>query len=211
MRLLLATSNTGKRREFQRLLDGLGWTLLLPDDLGLSLEVDEDGDTFEQNAEKKARAYAAASGMAVLADDSGLVVDALDGAPGVHSARYAGVHGDSAANRARVLQELAGVEEAQRRARFVCVLARLDPAQQEPAFFRGTVEGRIALEERGTGGFGYDAIFIPSRPDDDRRTLAEVEPAEKDALSHRAKAAHALRSAAATAVPTAACRSANPA
>jgi len=184
-RLLVATGNAGKAREFRDLLPPDVEVLTLKD-LGLPSPV-EDGDTFEANARIKALAAARAAGVLTLADDSGIVVDALDGAPGIHSAYYAGVGAGDAANRARLLADLAAIPGADRSARFVAVLvlARPDGVVAEA---RGEVAGSVATSERGEGGFGYDPIFaLP-----DGRTIAELPAAEKNAVSHRAIAARQM-------------------
>ena len=179
--LLVATTNPGKLREYRDMLADLPvmWRSLA--DIGLQdLEVQENGATFLDNALIKARAYAARAGLPTLADDSGLVVDALDGGPGVHSARYAPT---VAARNARLLAALEGVPAAQRTARFVCVTALALP-DGLTVTAEGRVEGQIAFAPRGTHGFGYDPLFaLP-----DGRTLAELLPAEKHAISHRGRA-----------------------
>ena len=195
--LLIATGNRGKVQEFQTLLAPAGFTLLLPGDLGLPADVEETGDTFTANALLKAAALAALSSHPVLSDDSGLQVDALDGAPGLYSARYStldsGPKGPwldaegrplpkAAANRAKLLKAMEGMEN--RAARFRCVLCYIEPGKA-PVFFEGVCEGEIAREERGEGGFGYDAII---RPKGDARTFAELPGDVKDALSHRGQA-----------------------
>lgn len=198
MRLLIATRNEGKVRELRRLLAGLPVEAVGPDEIGLALEVAETGPTFEANAEAKARAFAEAGGLPALADDSGLVVDALGGRPGVHSARYAGPPRSDARNLARLLEELRDVPEDRRGARFVCVAALALPASAPPwaglsggevRLFRGVCEGRIAFAPRGTNGFGYDPVFVPAGHE---RTFAELAPARKDRLSHRGAALRAL-------------------
>jgi len=191
-RIVLGTSNPHKvaeiRRKLQRSasLRALGVPLeVLPlSDFPDAPEVVEDRDTFEGNAVKKACELARALGLPVMADDSGLQVDALSGAPGVISARYSGTHGAYAANNAKVLAEMRGVPEEKRTARFVCVIAFADPAG---LIFttEGKVEGRIAPEPKGDGGFGYDPIFyLPEL----RVTMAQLSLAEKNRLSHRARA-----------------------
>lgn len=153
---------------------------------------EEDGETFAENAIKKARAAALASGEMTLADDSGLEVDALNGAPGVHSARYAGDKG-SAANMKKLLGALESVPEGMRSARFRCVLALVDPKGplgEEVLLAEGRCEGTIARDPRGTGGFGYDPIFVPEGGE---WTMSELSDAEKDAISHRGKACAAMR------------------
>lgn len=187
-RIVLATGNRGKLRDFALLFDGSGIRLSLPSDHGMALEVEETGATFEQNALLKARAHAAVIDLPVLADDSGLAVEALGGRPGVVSARYAGEPCDDHANNLKVLAEMAGV--ADRRAAFVCVLALVAPDGSE-IVVRGRCEGHIADEERGRNGFGYDAIFYR---DDLGCTFGEASPAEKNARSHRAAAVQELLS-----------------
>ncbi len=189
-RLLLATNNAGKIREIRELLDGCGWEIVTPRDLGLSLDVVEDGTTYEQNARKKAEAFAAAAGLPALADDSGIEVDALEGRPGLHSARYGGPDMSERDQCELVLRELAGVADERRTARFraVVVVAGLDGA---PAF-EGVIEGRITHEIRGEGGFGYDPIFQPLGFD---ITTAEMPREEKNKISHRARAVLKAREA----------------
>jgi XTP/dITP diphosphohydrolase len=189
MHLFIATTNTGKLREYQRLLADLPVTLRSLADVPHSLpDVDETGATFEANALLKAHAYSAQLGQAVLADDSGLMVDALDGAPGVHSARYAPT---AEARNAKLLAALKDVPFERRTARFVCVAAVVIPCADGAltATAEGRLEGRIAFEARGTNGFGYDPIFLLP----DGRTVAELAPAEKDAISHRGKAIAKLK------------------
>jgi len=187
MKLLFATRNRGKLRELAQLIAPHGWTALSLDDATVP-PVDEDADTFAGNAEKKARAAFAATGIPSLADDSGLEVDALDGAPGVRSARYSGDH-DDAANNAALLAALDGVPDARRTARFRCALAFVDGAG--PArVASGTCEGRIAHAPRGSGGFGYDPLFLVDGAGG--RTMAELAPDEKNAVSHRGRALRAM-------------------
>ncbi|MBX3275908.1 MAG: XTP/dITP diphosphatase [Sandaracinaceae bacterium] len=194
MRVLVATRNAGKVRELARLFAELpGVELVGLDAFDELPDVVEDGATFEDNAAKKARELARASRLPTLADDSGLEVDALGGAPGVRSARYAGAHGDDAANNARVLSELEGVSFEARTARFVCVLAFADPAGplgEHVLLARGTIEGRLLEAPRGEGGFGYDPLFLPLG---ETRTTAEMPAAEKNAISHRGEASRAMR------------------
>lgn len=188
-RLRIASSNAGKLREFREMLQPLGYEVLGLEDVA-GFAVVEDGDTFAANALKKAAALVAATKEAAIADDSGLVVDALGGAPGVRSARYAGVEGAGrdAANRHELLRALAGVADPARTARFVCSLCYLVP-NRAPLIFEGTCEGVIGREERGSNGFGYDPIFVvPERS----RTMAELPSPEKNALSHRGQALRAF-------------------
>jgi XTP/dITP diphosphohydrolase len=189
-RVVVATGNAHKLAEIGRILDGLDVQLVAMTDLGVASPV-EDGDTFEANALLKARACAAATGLPAIADDSGLEVDALDGAPGVWSARYAGEPTDDAANNAKLVAELAGTPTERRTARFVCAAAIVTPDGREEVV-RGTMEGHIVDEPRGEHGFGYDPHFV-SDLGGRERTNAELRPAEKDAISHRGAAFRALR------------------
>lgn len=193
MRIVVATGNPGKLAELERILEGLPVELVPMAALGLDSPV-EDGDTFEANALIKARAAARASGLPALADDSGLQVDALGGAPGVRSARYAedAEHSDGGGDRAnnrRLIRELQGVPETERAARFVCVAALVAPDGREWTE-RGAMEGRIVDEPRGTAGFGYDPHFVAVG---ETRTNAELSSTEKDARSHRGAAFRAMR------------------
>lgn len=187
--LLIATGNPGKLREFRALFDaledGADWELISPAGAGISgFEVVEDGGSYAANAGRKARAYANAAGLPALADDSGLEVDALDGAPGIYSARYAGEGADDAANRRKLLDALDGAPAEARTARYRAVVALAFPYATNVRRGEGAVEGRIAMDERGGGGFGYDPLFeLP-----DGRRMAELALAEKNAISHRARA-----------------------
>ena len=156
--------------------------LVAPADAGLHIEVEEDGFTFLANAQKKARAYATAAGIPALADDSGLVVRALGGRPGVQTANYGGEGLDAAGRYRLLLGEMEG--EADRRAEFVCVVALARPGGPADRVFMGRCEGRIGRHPVGTGGFGYDPVFVLP----DGRTMAEIPDDEKDALSHRGRA-----------------------
>ncbi len=187
MRLLLATHNRGKRREWQALLDGLPFEVLLPEDLGLSAEVEETGETYLENALLKAQTLAAASGLPALADDSGLEVDALDGAPGVRSARYQ--LGSDAVRYRALLHALEGVPPESRGARFRCIAALVLPDGRE-FHTEGVCEGVIQTTAAGAGGFGYDPVFyIPEQG----CTMAELSAEVKNRISHRARAAQAMR------------------
>jgi XTP/dITP diphosphohydrolase len=192
-RLLLASANQGKLRELRTILDGLPVELvgLAEAGLGEPPEVEETGATFLENALLKGRAYAAWSGLAAVADDSGLEVDALGGAPGVRSARYAGPGAGDQANLDKLLAALAGVPPERRTARFRCAAVLVDPERGE-WHAEAAWEGRVLDAPRGTGGFGYDPVFLPDGWD---RTSAEVDQATKDAASHRGKAFRALRPA----------------
>jgi XTP/dITP diphosphohydrolase len=193
-RLLLASANQGKLQELRTILHGLPVELVGLDEAGRGdpPEVEETGDTFLANALLKARAYAAWSGLAAVADDSGLEVDALGGAPGVRSARYAGPGAGDQANLDKLLAELAGVLPERRTARFRCVAALHDPATGREDHAEAAWEGRVLDAPRGSGGFGYDPVFLPDGWD---RTSAEVDQPTKDAASHRGKAFRALRPA----------------
>lgn len=195
-RLLLATRNAKKLVELRRILvssDITGVQVLGLDDVPPFPEVPETAATFEGNALAKARVAAAATGLAAVADDSGLEVDALNGMPGVLSARWAGRHGDDAANLQLVLDQLADVPAGRRGAAFVCAAALVVPpgAQilETQTVVRGQWRGTLSCAARGSNGFGYDPIFVP---DGGRRTSAELDPAEKDAVSHRGRALRAL-------------------
>ncbi len=188
-RLLLATNNQGKVAEFRSLLDGCGWQLVTPPDVGIQLDVEETGQTYLENATLKALAFARTSGLTSLADDSGLEVDALDGRPGILSARYAGEDLTDGERVAALMEQLAGVDEDARTARFRCVIA-IATADGEVTSVEGTVEGRIAVEPRGENGFGYDPVFeLPDRG----LTVAELTASEKHAVSHRGVAARKAR------------------
>ena len=183
--LLVATNNAGKVRELSLLLADLPVRLRLLSELGVIPEAEETGKTFAENATLKALHYSALGRMLTLSDDSGLAVDALGGAPGVYSARYAGPHATYAERMRKLLDELAATEDDERRARFICVIAVADPSAGELRTFEGTCEGRIAREPRGNGGFGYDPIFIPDGFD---QTFGELPDEVKRSVSHRARA-----------------------
>lgn len=190
MRILIATMNEGKLREYERLLAEVpDLELETMASLDLRIEVDEDQDTFEGNARKKATEIAATAGVVCLADDSGLEVDALGGRPGVHSARYSGPEATDTRNNAKLLEELANVPAVRRTARFRCAIAVVGTDGELLAETEGACEGRIAHEPRGSHGFGYDPLFVP---DGYQRTMAELGPKTKNAISHRAEAAAAL-------------------
>lgn len=186
-RLILATGNPGKVREFRRLLDGVPFEVVTPAEVGVAIEVEESGATYAENASLKARAFAAAAACWALADDSGIEVDALDGGPGMYSARYGGPGLDDAGRRQLLLSEMAGVPAGGRGARFRAVVAVASPLG-DVRLFEGVMEGRIGTGERGSGGFGYDPIFEETT---DWRTSAELSDAEKDERSHRGKAVRA--------------------
>jgi XTP/dITP diphosphohydrolase len=181
-RLLVATGSAHKLIELQRLFGDLPIDLVTLTDRGITDEAPEDGATFEENALQKARWYAAASGEWTLADDSGLEVAALNGAPGVYTRRYAGANATDVQNYEKLLAAMA--EVADRSARFVCTMALIDPVVGSERTFRGECPGALTTAPRGAFGFGYDPIF-----EVDGRTMAERAPAEKDSLSHRGRAA----------------------
>lgn len=185
-RVVLATHNEHKVVELRRILDGTPIELVSGLDLDLP-DVEETGDTFAENALLKAVACLDATGLPAIADDSGLAVDALDGAPGVRSARYAGEHAGDEANLRLVLERLGS--QTPRTARFVCVAALVTPDGRQVTE-DGVMEGTLVDAPRGTGGFGYDPIFVAVG---ERRTNAELTPQEKDAISHRGAAFRALR------------------
>jgi len=186
-RWVLATANAHKVAELQRMFDGLEVTLVAkPDAVAMP---EETGKTFLANARIKARAVAEATGEVALADDSGLEVDALGGEPGVYSARYAGPGASDADNNAKLFAELAGIHGPNRRARFRCVLVLAAPDGREVTA-EGRIEGFVLEAARGAGGFGYDPLF---QPEGDTRSFAEYAPTEKNAVSHRGRAALKLR------------------
>lgn len=181
-RLLIATTNRGKQAEYRRLLAGLDTELVTPDEIGLDLDVEEPWPTYAENASAKADAYARVSNLLCLADDSGIEIAVLDWGPGVRSARWAqGRHAE------RVLAAVAGADD--RRARMVCALAVAEPGDGGPSIevFHGVIEGTIAHEPRGEGGFGYDPIFLLP----EGVTTAELPEEAKDRLSHRGRAVRA--------------------
>lgn len=184
-RLVLASGNHGKLAEFEHMLAGSGLELVSQGSLGVT-DIEETGTTFVENALLKARHAARITGLPALADDSGLCVEQLDGAPGLYSARYAGVHGDAAANRTKLRHALAGVPDARRGAFFICVLVLLQHADDPaPLIAEGRWHGRVLDSERGEGGFGYDPLFLP---DGQALSAAQLDPALKHRLSHRGQA-----------------------
>lgn len=188
--LLIATGNSGKLHEFRELLAGLPFVITAQGDLGIP-SPEETGSTFLENALLKARHAAAAGGTAAIADDSGLEVDALGGAPGIYSARYAGAQADDAANNAKLLAALRAVGAPPWRARYRCALVFVEgPSDTAPLIADGVWEGRIVESPRGTGGFGYDPyFFLPEL----QMTAAELDPADKNRRSHRGMAMRYLR------------------
>ena len=197
-RLVIATRSEHKLRELRELLRLERAELVSLDDLGIEGEPVEDGETFETNAAIKARFAVRATGLPSLADDSGLEVDALGGGPGVRTRRYAGEDATDQDNNSKLLAALDGMPPERRGARYVCVLALALPDDtgarggQPVALARGTCRGRIAAAPRGTGGFGYDPIFEPDQEPPGGRTLGLWSPAEKHAISHRARAARRM-------------------
>ncbi|USG64176.1 XTP/dITP diphosphatase [Brevibacillus ruminantium] len=190
-KVVLATRNKGKVKEFNKLFAELGWEGISLDDFEGVPEVIEDGDTFEANALKKARVISTYLGMPAVGDDSGLEVDALDGRPGVYSAGFAGEDATDEANWRKLLAELSAVPADERTARFRCVLALVEPGR-EPVISSGYCAGIIVDEPAGTNGFGYDPVFyLPEQ----NKTMAQLAPEEKNRISHRAMAMQNLLSA----------------
>jgi len=197
-RLLVATRSSHKLRELRELLGPLRVELVSLDDAGIPGDAIEDAETFESNAAKKARFFAALSGLPTLADDSGLEVDALGGGPGVRTRRYAGENATDEENNVKLLRELAGLPPERRTARYRCALALALPEAAGPRggipvrFSRGAFEGRIASTPKGSGGFGYDPIFEPAVEPAGGRTLGEWTAEAKNRISHRGKAARRM-------------------
>lgn len=183
-KLLIATNNKGKLREIQAIMQDLDLDLVLPADIGLELEVEEDGQTYAENATKKALAFSIASGLTALADDSGLEVDVLDGAPGLHSARYAPLPNASDADRRAILLLNLSRKPRPWTARFRATVAIASPGK-EARTVEGVCPGEIIPVERGEGGFGYDPIFLVQGLE---KTMAELDMEEKNRLSHRGQA-----------------------
>lgn len=188
--LIVATKNNGKADEFKTFFKAYPIKVLSLLDLPEAVpDIDETGTTFEANAAIKAEEIAARMQIPVLADDSGLVIDALNGKPGVYSARYAGEPTDDQKNITKVLEELTGITIEKRGARFVCVLAIAAP-YKGTVFYHGTCDGTIALEPKGENGFGYDPIFTPKGY---QQTMAELDPSVKNEISHRSRAINDLK------------------
>ena len=188
MKLSIASNNAHKIQEIKAILGRRFDQVLSMREAGLDMEIEENGTTFQQNALIKARAVAEATGCAALADDSGLSVDALDGAPGVYSARYAGVHGDDEANNDKLLQQMQPVADGHRGAAYHCVMALVRPDGTELTA-EGSCRGEILRQRQGTGGFGYDPLFfLPEYG----CTMAQLTPQQKNAMSHRFRALVAL-------------------
>jgi XTP/dITP diphosphohydrolase len=196
--LLVATRSAHKLRELRQLLHTARARLVSLDEVGVPDDVEEPGERFEANAAIKARAYARLTGLPTLADDSGIEVDALDGAPGVRTRRYAGPDATDEENNAKLLAALRGLPAERRGARYVCVLSLALPDRAGPrgglplVSTRGTCRGRIAQEPRGTGGFGYDPIFEPDSEPPGGRTLGLWSAEEKNRISHRSRAARRM-------------------
>ncbi|MFW5787364.1 MAG: XTP/dITP diphosphatase [Halanaerobiales bacterium] len=189
-KLLIASGNSGKVDELKSMLGDLPFELMSRQDFPDLPEVEEDGESFRENALKKARVSASKSGLLTLADDSGLEVDHLKGRPGIHSSRYSGENADDKDNNQKLLEELKDVRDYRRTARFRCVMALVDPQNDFETTREGTCEGYILEEPRGDNGFGYDPLFlIPSYG----KTLAELEQKEKNKISHRADAVKLMR------------------
>lgn len=189
--VIIATNNAHKVEEIEHALDFEGWEFKSLKEAGVESSPDETGTTFEENARIKARAAYELTGKAVLADDSGLVVDALNGAPGVYSSRFAGEDGNDDANNKKLLGELSDVPDDQRTARFMCVLVFIDEDGTETVA-QGSVEGKIGYEIKGEGGFGYDPLFWPECFNFEC-TLAEVTQENKNKVSHRGNALRELK------------------
>jgi len=186
MKWVAATGNKKKLAEIQRILNQFGHEVISLNSLNIGIDIEETGETFAENAMLKAKTIYEITGMASVADDSGLCVDALNGAPGVYSARYAGEHGDDSANNAKLLQEMIDVPTEKRTARFVSVIATVFENGIEETF-EGICEGTIGTKEKGNNGFGYDPLFYVGEV-----SFAEMEDAQKDKISHRAKALQKL-------------------
>ncbi|MCR5477733.1 MAG: XTP/dITP diphosphatase [Lachnospiraceae bacterium] len=189
-RLIFATGNQGKMREIRMIMEGTGYEILSMKEAGVNIDAEENGETFEENALIKARAAAKLlPGDIVLADDSGLVVDALGGEPGIYSARYLGTETPYSVKNANIIERLEGVPDEKRTARFVCAIAAVLPDGREKVV-RGVIEGRIGYAERGEHGFGYDPIFyVPELG----CTTAEIPEEEKNEISHRGRALRLMR------------------
>ena len=189
MEIVLATRNNKKVEEIKRITEGMAVTIFTVDDFPGCPEVEEDGATFEENAVKKAVTVAQFTGKPALADDSGLEVNALNGAPGTHSARYSGHGANDRKNTEKLLSEMLFLVKSDRKARFVCSIALAMP-DEKVLTFNGYSEGSIGTEPKGANGFGYDPVFYPEGSD---RTFAEMSAEEKDSLSHRGNAIRKLQ------------------
>ena len=189
MNVVLASKNKHKLVEISRITEKFGIELVLQSELGIDIDVEETGTTFEENALLKSESGCKETGMPCIGDDSGLMVDALDGAPGVYSARYAGDHGNDPANIALLLKNMKDVPDEKRTARFVCTVCCTYPDGRE-IVVNGTCEGKIGYEPKGDGGFGYDPVFMVGD-----KSFAELTAEEKDKISHRGNALKALAKA----------------
>lgn len=188
-KLIFATGNAGKMKEIRMIMEGTGFEVLSMKEAGVSIDIEENGATYEENALIKARAVAAETGELVLADDSGLEIDYLGKEPGVQSARYMGEDTSYRIKNANLIQRLEGVPDEERTARFVCAIAAVFPDGRELTT-RATIEGRIGYEEKGSNGFGYDPIFyVPEFG----KTTAELTEEEKNRVSHRGKALELMK------------------
>lgn len=188
-KMIFATGNAGKMKEIKMIMEDTGYEILSMKEAGVSIDIEENGNTYEENALIKARAVAAVTGDLVLADDSGLEIDYLDKEPGIHSARYMGEDTPYSVKNANLISRLNGVEDAKRTARFVCAIAAVLPDGRELTT-RATIEGVIGYEEKGSNGFGYDPIFyVPEF----KKTTAELTEAEKNLVSHRGKALQLMK------------------
>ena len=189
--VVVATANQGKIKEIRDIMQVFGIQVISRDEAGVpaDLEIAETGDTFEENSMIKAKAIMELTGMPTIADDSGLCVDFLDGAPGVYSSRFSGIDGDDEKNNEKLLELMKDAKEEERTGRFVSVVTFVEPLGEEITA-RGTVEGKLAYECRGANGFGYDSLFIPQEFD---KTFGELDPALKNKLSHRAKVLENLK------------------
>lgn len=192
-RIIIASNNAHKVEEISQMMKGLDHEFVTLREAGIDSDPVEDADSFEGNARIKARAaFEKSGGVAVIADDSGLIVDALDGEPGVYSSRYAGKDATDAQNNELLLRNLNGVELKDRRARFVCTMCLIDESGDE-AICEGKVEGVIGFKEQGEGGFGYDPLFYPDEYEG-KLSFSEVSAEEKNRISHRARALSAIKS-----------------
>ncbi len=189
MKLLVATNNMGKLREFNKILGELGIECVSLKDMGINIDVEEDGKTFLENAKIKAEEVFKIAGIPTVSDDSGLEVDALFGEPGVYSARYAGVHGDDEANNRLLLEKLKDVPDEKRSARFKCAIY-LVMSEDKHYFSEGSAEGFILHSKKGENGFGYDPLFFSS---DLKKGFAQASDEEKNSVSHRGKALRGLK------------------
>ena len=185
--IILASNNKNKLREMKEILGELGFNVISQSEAGINLDVEETGKTFKENAYLKAKAIYDYSRKPTFADDSGLEVDALNGEPGIYSARYAGENATDEDKRKKVLDLLSDVEDPNRTGRFICCICYIDEEGKE-RFFQESSEGKIIKEERGDNGFGYDPIFLYTEDENNNKTFAEMTDEEKNAVSHRGRA-----------------------